>query len=69
MRPNFCPNCAAPLPEGSHGAQGFSHIELMEDAEGWDCFCDACYWSGDILPDFPDEASLALAKERHARTS
>lgn len=42
-RPLFCPNCGHRLPEGPNGAQAV--------ADGWDCFCPGCQWSGDILPD------------------
>ena len=49
QRPNFCPNCAGPLPDGSHGAQPY---EIDEDHMiGWDCYCDACGWGGNIEPD------------------
>ena len=57
-RPNFCPNCAAPLAETPHGAQPFT----AEGDGGWDCFCDACKWGGDILPD--EEATVAQAQGR-----
>lgn len=57
-RPNYCPNCAAPLPPGSHGAQGFSKTEAGESEGGWDCYCDACKWSGDIMPDDETGASV-----------
>ena len=51
-RPNFCPNCGAKLPDGSDGAQGFTAgVEDGEEIEGWECYCPACEWSGDILPD------------------
>lgn len=55
MRPKFCPNCAAALPEGSHGAQDFTCYSSEGESGGcWDCYCDACKWSGDILPDDED---------------
>lgn len=50
VRPKYCPNCAALLPEGPHGAQEFGS-EGSVNIEGWDCYCPACEWSGDILPD------------------
>lgn len=53
MRPKFCPNCAAELSLGPHRVQKFtttSDPDLSED--GWDCFCNACSWSGDIYPDY-----------------
>ena len=52
-RPLFCPACGAPLPEGPHGAQEFGRREPgeLEDETGYDCHCDTCKWSGDILPD------------------
>lgn len=56
-RPLFCPNCGASLPEGPHGAQPF-HLADEDgscDCGGWDCFCDNCQWSGDIMPDDEDE--------------
>ena len=65
MMPKWCPNCATRLPEGAHGAQGFSDTE-ESDATGWDCFCEACYWSGDIIPDYATEAELATAERRRA---
>ena len=51
-RPLFCPNCGKSLPKGPHGAQGFTNT--MTGDGGWDCFCAACKWSGDILPDSED---------------
>ena len=51
--PKFCPNCGAPLPEGPHGRQPFG-AEAGDG--GWDCFCDICKWSGDIMPDDEAEA-------------
>ena len=62
MRPRFCPNCAAPLSEEPHGAQEFTP-GARPDRNGWDCFCDACHWSGDILPDYATEEHL----EHHVR--
>ena len=47
-RPNFCPNCGGKLPDGPHGAQPYSD---EEGNGGWDCYCEACEWSGDIEPD------------------
>ena len=67
LRPKFCPNCAALLPEGPHGAQGFGTGEKSSDIEGWDCFCDVCYWSGDIKPDYEAEAQLEIAKAEGGR--
>ena len=52
-RPNFCPHCGHKLPDGAHGAQGFTQGRTGDG--GWDCYCDICGWSGDILPD--EEAS------------
>lgn len=49
-RPLFCPNCAAPLARTLNGAQAFS----KDGDGGWDCYCQACQWAGDIMPD--DEA-------------
>jgi len=46
--PQFCPSCAAPLPEGPRGREPFS---TTVDGDGWDCYCAACKWSGDIFPD------------------
>lgn len=46
-RPRYCPNCAKALSDESHNTQAFSS---GEDG-GWDCYCDACEWSGDIFPD------------------
>ena len=40
-RPKYCPNCAAPLPDGPRGAQPFSGEPGWIDP-GWDCYCDAC---------------------------
>ena len=58
-RPIFCPNCGAKLPEGAHGAQPFVGTGLVGE-DGWDCFCDACRWSGDILPDDEDATVVPL---------
>ena len=50
-RPSFCPNCGKPLPAGPQGAQPFSEDVTGIEGRGWDCYCDACTWSGDIMPD------------------
>jgi len=53
-RPRFCPGCGARLPDGAHGAQPFSHDDKASDDEArwsWNCYCDACHWSGDISPE------------------
>ena len=52
MRPNYCPQCGGALPEGPHGAQGFE--DTVANEGGWDCYCAACSWSGDIMPDAED---------------
>ena len=67
--PKFCPNCGAPLPEGPRGRQPFFSPDdpssrppppgtgdRWKGDGGWDCSCDACKWSGDILPDDEAEA-------------
>ena len=70
MRPLFCPNCATPLLLGVHGAQPWSAAPgpySEESEEGWDCFCNACYWSGDIMPDYLTAEALETARrEQHA---
>ena len=52
--PKFCPNCGWALPDGPRGRQPFSITKAGVTSGGWDCYCDACSWSGDIMPD--DEA-------------
>ena len=59
MRPKFCPNCAAPLPTVSHNTQPWGCDAESYSIEGWDCFCDACGWSGDIVPDYATEEQLS----------
>lgn len=50
-RPNYCPRCGEPLPDGPHGAQPFK-VSMDAGADGgWDCYCEVCKWSGDIMPD------------------
>ena len=57
MCPKFCPNCAMPL-----------HAVGMETTDpdpenGWDCFCQACHWSGDIFPDCETEEDLSARRD------
>lgn len=60
--PRFCPGCAAPLvdvagscalmPIGVPAGRSGDYAELgPDDPWGWDCYCAACGWSGDISPD------------------
>ncbi len=49
--PNYCPNCGAPF-SGEFSAVAISNPE--NNSCGYDCYCFACKWSGDIWPD--DEA-------------
>ena len=66
MRPLFCPNCATLLPDGSHAPQEFGTTDGSEET-GWDCFCNACHWSGDIMPDYLTAEALETARrEQHA---
>ena len=60
-RPVFCPNCGKKLPDGPHGAQGVTNT--VSGRGGWDCYCETCKWSGDIMPDseakpFGEKATL-----------
>ena len=39
-------------------------MPVGEDPElGWDTYCEACDWSGDIKPDNEDHADVALLRE------
>ena len=60
-RPRYCPDCGKPLPlpSGPFGAQA---IKNAAGDGGWDCYCRACRWGGDIWPD--EETADALPKER-----
>ena len=47
-RPRYCPNCGVPLSQDPNAAVPF---RTRLEGSGWDCYCDACKWSGDIMPD------------------
>jgi hypothetical protein len=52
--PHFCPNCGESLSEPiSYWADSHrqSTIDNPFKGLGYDCWCDNCHWSGDILPD------------------
>ena len=55
-RPIYCPNCTTELAPDDGGASPFTIInapvaQYLPHTDGFECFCDACHWSGDILPD------------------
>ena len=48
-RPYFCPNCGAALSPEERAA-----VKIYDPGTGnggYDCYCDACTWSGDVYPD------------------
>ncbi len=60
LRPNFCPACGARLPEGdryampterSRDCPASSGRNALLAWRGFDVYCPACEWSGDIEPD------------------
>ena len=59
-RPRFCPNCGAAFPEKSvdvdYNIQPYGPGPSIapEHITGYDCYCKACKWSGDIEPDGED---------------
>jgi len=57
MQPNFCPNCGRRFANEGNSRVPFGIVE-SEAIVGWDCFCDACYWSGDIEPDYSSEIEM-----------
>ncbi len=48
-RPAYCPGCGSTLPGDERTAVPISDPESGDG--GYDCYCEACGWSGDILPD------------------
>ena len=54
-RPKFCPNCSTAVDENYNYAVPFSADSYGRERRGWDCYCDGCQWSGDILPDLEDD--------------
>lgn len=60
--PRFCPGCGAEfrdtkesralMPIGQPFGPSLDRAELEPEITwGWDCYCVACEWSGDIRPD------------------
>lgn len=63
--PKHCPGCGEPFPGETVAAPGPSNALQSRLPDGncdrmplndggeitWDCWCPACDWSGDILPD------------------
>lgn len=60
-RPRFCPACGAAL-EGETAAVAI--IDEGSGDGGYDCYCEACGWSGDV---FPDAEQGAHAEETSVR--
>lgn len=64
-RPNHCSNCGAAL-QGDNAAVG-TYDDRSGDG-GYDTYCQACGWSGDIMPDAEkgrfEEAGAARAQGR-----
>lgn len=48
-RPYFCPNCGTALRPDERPAVPISDPETGDG--GYDCYCVACGWSGDVYPD------------------
>mgnify|MGYP001589285579 CR=1 FL=1 len=49
LKPKFCPNCGKPL-RGRNAIQPFT-TRITQTIIGYDTYCKACGWSGDISPD------------------
>ena len=47
-QPKFCPACGAAL-EGETATVAI--IDERSGDGGYDCYCEACGWSGDMFPD------------------
>lgn len=52
-RPSFCPNCGAALPDDDRAAVPIGDPKTVDG--GYECYCGACGWPGDILPDDEQE--------------
>lgn len=53
-RPRYCPACAAPIPPGDRWAMPIASVDREGrpvPPYGYDVYCAACGWSGDIMPD------------------
>lgn len=48
-RPAYCPGCGSTLPGDERTAMPI--LEPESGDGGYDCYCGACGWSGDIYPD------------------
>lgn len=59
-RPNYCPNCGEALPKARNYAVP---IVYGESDGGYDTYCPACGWSGDILPDSEQGVHAARGAE------
>lgn len=52
--PHYCPNCGKPLSSIQSYWDDSSRPSTPENpfrGIGYDCYCDDCHWSGDIIPD------------------
>ena len=57
LKPRFCPNCGKPLKDvvtcqAVHGSLPPKRCFVKEAEIEFDCYCDACKWSGEISPDY-----------------
>ena len=61
-RPKYCPNCGTLLTD-EYSAEAIS--STMENRPGYDCYCSACEWSGDIWPDDESEGPNDSSIDTH----
>ena len=60
-RPSFCPNCGAAL-SSDEGTVAVPITDPETGDGGYDCYCPACDWSGDVYPD--DEQGMEPSTHR-----
>ena len=55
MKVTYCPGCGAELKDKQALGRVYGSGEDSDKLWGFDVYCSACKWSGDIAPDKPEE--------------